>query len=84
MKRTVYIATAIILGAGAVSAEKLNAWDKDSDGKMSVEEFCTQRKFFAKKSGKEYDENAAKFIFKKKDKDKDGFLTKEENQAKAK
>ena len=83
MKRTLYIAAAIILTAGAISAEKLNAWDKDEDGKMNLEEFCAQRKFFAKKAGKEYDEKTAKFIFRKKDKNKDGFVTKEENQAKA-
>ena len=58
--------------------------DADKDGKVSKEEFVSFKEAQAEKADNEFDAEKVEQMFAKKDKDGDGFLTKEEMASKPK
>jgi Ca2+-binding EF-hand superfamily protein len=71
----------IVLGLtvmSAASAEKAGWEDKNSDGKVTLEEFLALRKINAERAGRNFDSKYNEKLFADKDINGDGFLTGDE------
>ncbi len=77
------VVAATLIACQAQAAEKkAGGADSDGDGKVSKAEFCAAREKAAEKAGKDFDKAAVEKQFAARDKNKDGFLSKDEMPAK--